>query len=80
MSGLLKLRIFGTTKVSGSTLRTYHIGTRGYQAPEIVWQSNEEYTNAVDIWATGIMACELLNGTNPFADSETLYKYYKGTL
>jgi serine/threonine-protein kinase len=41
------------------------VGTRGYIAPEVV--RREAITQAVDIFAFGVIAFELLTGAKPFA-------------
>ena len=38
---------------------------------------SETYTNAVDIWATGIITVLLLTGEHVFVDSKLLWRYIK---
>ncbi|KAK3633951.1 hypothetical protein LTR56_015561 [Elasticomyces elasticus] len=89
----VKIADFGLSKrVLGdaSSLRT-HAGTLGYMAPEMLGlgpgdddSSDEDqktsYTNAVDIWAVGVMAYLMLTMQMPFLPSEprALGKYARG--
>mmetsp|Transcript_66880 Transcript_66880/g.116344 ORF Transcript_66880/g.116344 Transcript_66880/m.116344 type:complete len:486 (-) Transcript_66880:272-1729(-) len=60
---------FGFATVwNGDAMLTCACGTPGYAAPEIYEQS---YTNAVDLWALGVMTYEVLLGTCPFQESHS---------
>lgn len=45
---------------------TYLSGTPVYLAPEVI--ENLDYSNKSDVWALGIIAMELFQGANPFAE------------
>lgn len=65
----IKLIDFGMSKVFGpgeiSTSST--LGTPGYMAPEIM--QSKKYTEAVDMWALGVITYIILCGYMPFDDS-----------
>ena len=64
-STILKLCDFGLVKlVKESSAVTKKIGTPYYQAPELLYENNIEYTNKVDVWALGMMWFEILYGNN----------------
>ncbi|XP_001378904.2 serine/threonine-protein kinase H2 [Monodelphis domestica] len=50
-------------------------GTPEYIAPEIL--SRKPYTNAVDMWALGVIAYVLLSGSLPFEDENPMRLYKK---
>ena len=75
----VKIGDFGLAKLAGSgtALRTQG-GTRDYVAPEVGIDTSgdtSEYTNAVDIWATGCIAHELLTRLPPFRGFRGLMSY-----
>ncbi|KAF9365498.1 hypothetical protein BGX34_009741 [Mortierella sp. NVP85] len=57
----------------GSSLEqklTFEVGTRAYRAPELLFSSND-YTNAIDIWSTGVIFAEMYLGKSLFtADTD----------
>lgn len=67
-----------------TALRTI-TGTRQYMAPELdPWLVDDEeahvYTQAVDIWALGVLLFQMLTLKMVFRDPTSLRKYYKGRL
>lgn len=65
-----------------TALRTI-TGTRQYMAPELdPWLVDDEeahsYTQAVDIWALGILLFQMLTLQAAFKDPSSLRKYFKG--
>jgi calcium-dependent protein kinase len=43
------------------------VGTLDYMAPEILVSHKSVYTEAVDVWALGVMVYEMLYGDPPFS-------------
>lgn len=91
----IKLADFGLTKSIAEELSSLHTiaGTPGYMAPELLGldvdsddsddsgdERHRSYTSAVDIWAVGTIAFQLLAGILPFpsSDQRALRKYVKG--
>lgn len=72
--GEVKLCDFGLTKSTGDTFgkRSTRIGSPCWMAPEMFGtpaRKNEElYGSRIDVWALGITAIELGDGTAPFLD------------
>jgi glycogen synthase kinase 3 beta len=68
----LKIADFGSAKYLRSNEKnTTYIATRGYRAPELLFDA-DTYTTAVDIWAAGCVLAELLNiGTPLFEGRHT---------
>ena len=64
-SGHIKLIDFGLSKQIGKRGRTYtQCGTCAYLAPEVINKIGYSFT--VDIWAFGILICEMVGGFTPF--------------
>jgi serine/threonine protein kinase len=76
---------FGIAKrvnANETALRTI-TGTRYYMAPELdPWLADDEeahsYTQAVDVWALGILLYQMLTLQVTFRDPSSLRKYFKG--
>nr|XP_002128230.1 calcium/calmodulin-dependent protein kinase type IV-like [Ciona intestinalis]XP_009858323.1 calcium/calmodulin-dependent protein kinase type IV-like [Ciona intestinalis] len=62
----LKVADFGLSRIKDSDFMKTVCGTPGYVAPEILL--GRPYTEAVDIWAIGVIAYILLCGFEPFHD------------
>jgi serine/threonine protein kinase len=64
--GALHIADFGQAKPTASASRmTPHTGTRWARSPEMLFGSTS-YDPAVDVWAAGCLAAELLTGSPPF--------------
>ena len=75
----VKIGDFGLAKLarSGTAFRTQAFSI-GYSAPEMgikISGDSAEYTNAVDIWAVGCIAHEILTGVLPFRNFFELSSY-----
>lgn len=72
--GHIKLADFGFSKKIPH--RTYTLcGTPEYLAPEII--QNKGHNSAADWWALGVLVYEMLSGSPPFYDENTLRIYEK---
>lgn len=65
-----------------TALRTL-TGTRAYMAPEMYPylvddEESHAYTQAVDIWALGILVFQMLTSQIPFSEENPLHKFFKG--
>jgi serine/threonine protein kinase len=82
----VKIADFGISKQSvegGTHLRTLHIGTFGYMAPELHGfyggnSQNIAYSVSVDTWAIGIIAIELLLKKHPVPNASVLSSLVQG--
>jgi len=76
----LKITDFGLSKIDptgNSTIKMndWHVGTRGYQAPEILLR--RDYDKKVDIFAMGVVLFILLGGYPPFEHARESDKWYQ---
>jgi len=67
----LKLCDFGWSAQGGDYRNTF-CGTLDYMAPEII--KLEDYSKEVDIWALGVLLCEMLQGRPPFRGNNDTQK------
>jgi len=92
----LKITDFGLSKIlkpenRDDMMRTTYVGTRGFQAPELL--KKEKYTRACDVFSAGVVLFILLTGYPPFnhakrddqwysplakGDSKKFWKQHKG--
>jgi len=74
----LKLCDFGLAKLiesdSDAIMETYHVGTRGYQAPEVLIK--QPYTSSCDIFSAGVVLFILLSGYPPFEHAKKEDNWY----
>ncbi|KAI1752003.1 serine/threonine-protein kinase [Xylaria castorea] len=68
LHGELKLADFGYSVHAPDNRRETRCGTLDYIPPEMLMPSPVSYTNAVDLWALGVLTYEFLTGGTPFAD------------
>ncbi|KAI1737853.1 kinase-like protein [Xylaria scruposa] len=69
LQGELKLADFGYSVHAPDNIRETKCGTLDYMPPEMLVRGPASYTNAVDLWALGVLTYELLTGRTPFADN-----------
>jgi serine/threonine protein kinase len=82
---LVKITDFGISKraLDGETDFRTNVGTSGYVAPEVIGCFSEDnqnisYSVAVDIWAIGIIAFQLLLKRLPFLSHYDIICYFDG--
>eukprot|EP00485_Elphidium_margaritaceum_P006617 CAMPEP_0202691462 /NCGR_PEP_ID=MMETSP1385-20130828/6168_1 /ASSEMBLY_ACC=CAM_ASM_000861 /TAXON_ID=933848 /ORGANISM="Elphidium margaritaceum" /LENGTH=629 /DNA_ID=CAMNT_0049346873 /DNA_START=94 /DNA_END=1983 /DNA_ORIENTATION=- len=76
----LKITDFGLSKIDPDgnadvKMNDWHVGTRGYQAPEILLR-DQPYDRKVDIFAMGVVLFILLAGYPPFEHAKDTDKWY----
>merc|ERR1719361_2422019 len=76
----LKITDFGLSKIdptgnSNIKMNDWHVGTRGYQAPEILLR--RDYDRKVDVFAMGVVLFILLGGYPPFEHARETDKWYQ---
>nr|CAD7395699.1 unnamed protein product [Timema cristinae] len=52
---LIKVTDFGVSKIEANTWLRTQIGSRLYNAPEVLNAHNKPYTNKVDVWSMGVI-------------------------
>lgn len=74
----LKITDFGLSKLCKDadtvTMKTHYVGTRGYQAPELL--RKKRYGKACDIFSAGVILFILLTGYPPFEQAVKNDKWY----
>jgi len=74
----LKITDFGLSKLCKDTstvlMKTNYVGTRGYQAPELL--RKKKYGKACDIFSAGVILFILLTGYPPFEQAMKSDKWY----
>lgn len=75
----LKITDFGLSKIiekeSDLIMRTTYVGTRGYQAPELL--NNKKYKPNCDIFSMGVVVFIMLCGYPPFERAHKTDRWYK---
>lgn len=74
----LKLTDFGLSKINESevsTMKTSYVGTRGYQAPELL--AGKAYNKLCDVFSAGVVLFILLTGYPPFEQGDKRDKWYR---
>jgi len=75
----LKITDFGLSKVTKNidkkVMTTHYVGTRGYQAPELL--AKKRYGKACDIFSAGVVLFILLTGYPPFEQAVKSDKWYR---
>merc|ERR1719361_544980 len=77
----LKITDFGLSKIDPTgnpniKMSDWHVGTRGYQAPEILLRK-KEYDLKVDVFAMGVVLFILLGGYPPFEHAKDSDEWYQ---
>lgn len=74
----LKITDFGLSKVfesdADSIMKTTYVGTRGYQAPELLL--NQNYDLSCDIFSAGVVLFILLTGYPPFEQAQKKDRWF----
>ncbi len=60
--------------VTGNRARKTFAGTPYWMAPEII--NKETYSTKVDVWSTGILAVEMVEGSPPYMDETPMKAMY----
>merc|ERR1712228_140422 len=75
----LKITDFGLSKIiqsdADAVMKTTYVGTRGYQAPELLL--NQKYDLKCDVFSAGVILFILLAGYPPFEQASKSDKWFK---
>lgn len=72
--GHVKLIDFGNSKMLAANERTSTAcGPAVYMPPEML--AGEAYNHSVDVWALGVLICEVISGQTPFQAATTMQVY-----
>jgi len=74
----LKLTDFGLSKINDNPdadMKTTYVGTRGYQAPELL--AGKKYNKSCDVFSAGVVLFILLTGYPPFEQGSKKDKWYR---
>lgn len=65
---------FGALVSQGAEKRKSVVGTTYWMAPEVI--TGQQYDTTVDVWSTGIMAIELIEGNPPYMEQSAIRALY----
>eukprot|EP00095_Tigriopus_kingsejongensis_P001908 snap_masked-scaffold726_size105808-processed-gene-0.0 protein:Tk01908 transcript:snap_masked-scaffold726_size105808-processed-gene-0.0-mRNA-1 annotation:"serine threonine-protein kinase pak 1-like" len=75
LKGAVKITDFGfAANVAGNRMRKTFAGTPYWMAPEII--NKNTYSTKVDVWSTGILAMEMLDGNPPYMNETPMKAMY----
>ena len=74
---LFELQLFESDADAQIYMKTTHIGTRGYQAPELILNTMGSYDLSCDIFSVGVILFILLTGYRPFGEATYTDRWYK---
>lgn len=74
---VVKLADFGSSKIwtDGELMRTSRVGTKGYQAPELILQRG--YTSKSDIFSCGVLLFIMLTRKPPFQEAKASDRFFR---
>jgi len=73
----IKLADFGSSKIwtNGELMRTTRVGTKGYQAPEIILKRG--YTSKSDVFSLGVLLFIMLTRKPPFMEAKATDNFFR---